>query len=74
LDEIAINVNTGETIVKIDPGYFRPTEVDNLLGDATKARNKLGWWPRTNIDGLIAEMVNADLNDAKLELKINNKN
>jgi GDPmannose 4,6-dehydratase len=51
----------GDIIVRIDPRYFRPTEVDTLLGDPTKAREKLGWTATTPIEQLIAEMVEADL-------------
>jgi len=55
----------GETIIRIDPGYFRPTEVDSLLGDATKAREKLGWTPEIPFRQLVTEMVQEDLNTAK---------
>jgi GDPmannose 4,6-dehydratase len=51
--------------VRVDPRYFRPTEVETLLGDATKARTKLGWRPRTTFRELVAEMASADLNDAR---------
>ena len=58
---------SGNCIVKIDPNYFRPTEVDSLLGDATKARQKLGWKPKTTFSGLVSEMVKADLKAAELD-------
>jgi GDPmannose 4,6-dehydratase len=51
----------GHCIVAIDPRYHRPSEVDSLLGDATKARERLGWIPRTPLDQLVAEMMRADL-------------
>ncbi|MBI5009686.1 MAG: GDP-mannose 4,6-dehydratase, partial [Bacteroidia bacterium] len=48
-------------IIKVDPGYYRPTEVDILHGDPTKAKEKLGWIPQYDLDGLIGEMVDSDL-------------
>lgn len=51
----------GQEVVKIDPRYFRPTEVDLLIGDATKAQQKLGWEPKYTLKGMVAEMVEADL-------------
>jgi len=56
--------NTGEVVVRIDPRYFRPAEVETLLGDPTKARYKLGWTPTTTLEGLVAEMVAADKEEA----------
>jgi GDPmannose 4,6-dehydratase len=56
---------TGKCVVAVDPRYFRPTEVDSLLGDATKARQKLGWVPRITFDQMVREMVESDLHDAK---------
>ncbi len=55
----------GRCIVKVDPRYFRPTEVDTLLGDASKARKKLGWAPRVDFRQLVAEMVREDLKSAE---------
>jgi GDPmannose 4,6-dehydratase len=66
-NEEGFNSKTGERIVAIDPRYFRPAEVDNLLGDATKAREILGWTPRTTFAELVAEMVREELKIAKLE-------
>lgn len=57
--------STGKCIVKIDPFYFRPTEVDTLLGDPSKAHKKLGWKPKTPFKELISEMVQEDLKVAK---------
>lgn len=54
-----------KVIIRVDPRYFRPTEVDSLLGDSTKARKKLGWTPRTSFEDLVAEMVREDLKAAE---------
>ena len=54
-------VQKGKKIVEVDPKYFRPTEVDLLIGDATKARKKLGWAPKYDLPALVKEMVHADL-------------
>ena len=55
----------GDVVVKVDPRYFRPTEVETLLGDPTKAKEKLGWVPRTTLKELVTEMVRADFTSAK---------
>jgi len=59
--EIGIDASTGQDLVKVDRRYFRPTEVDTLLGDASKARRELGWEPETSFADLVAEMVKSDL-------------
>ena len=59
--EKGMNKATGKVIVEIDPKYFRPAEVDLLVGDATKAKEKLGWVPKRNVEQLCKEMVAADL-------------
>ncbi|EON17248.1 GDP-mannose 4,6-dehydratase [Cupriavidus sp. GA3-3] len=59
-EEYASHVAPGSTIVRVDPRYFRPAEVETLLGDATKAREKLGWTPETSFAELVAEMAQAD--------------
>ncbi|PXF58983.1 MAG: GDP-mannose 4,6-dehydratase [Deltaproteobacteria bacterium] len=64
-DETGKDSETGEGLVKIDPGYFRPTEVDFLLGDPTKARSKLGWEPTVSFDELVKMMVREDLKEAE---------
>jgi GDPmannose 4,6-dehydratase len=61
-DEIGIDINTGKTVVKIDPKYMRPTEVDSLLGDSTKARLELGWIPKYSFNDLVEEMCQAEKN------------
>ena len=60
-EEKGIDKATGQVIVAVDPQYFRPTEVDLLLGNPTKAKEKLGWKPRTSFDELVKMMVQADL-------------
>jgi GDPmannose 4,6-dehydratase len=64
IDEKAVDPN-GKTIVAIDPRYFRPTEVETLLGDPSKAKRELGWTPRTTFDELVREMVESDLKSAE---------
>ena len=65
VNETGVDINTGKTIVRVDSRYFRPTEVETLLGDSTKAREKLGWTPKFSFEELVKEMVTCDLNDAK---------
>jgi GDPmannose 4,6-dehydratase len=61
VEEKGVDRSSGEVLVEIDPRYFRPTEVDRLLGDASKARARLGWQHKTSFDDLVKEMVAADL-------------
>lgn len=61
VNERGINKANGKTIVRVDPKYFRPTEVDLLVGDASRARNELGWNPTFTVDELIKDMVQSDL-------------
>jgi GDPmannose 4,6-dehydratase len=61
VDEKGLDVRSGRVLVEVDPRYFRPTEVDLLLGDPSKARQKLGWKHRTSFEDLVREMVEADL-------------
>lgn len=68
INEVGINTKTDEILVRIDPRYFRPTEVDLLIGDATKARKQLNWKPTVSFDELVAIMVENDLNEAKKTL------
>ena len=65
--EEGFDAKTGARIVAIDPRYFRPSEVDTLLGDATRAREKMGWKPRTSFDELVAEMVREEREIARVE-------
>ena len=55
------HVKPGDTIVRVDPRYFRPTEVETLLGNPAKAKEKLGWEPRTSFEDMVAEMAREDL-------------
>lgn len=68
LDEKGFDAR-GRCIVSVDPSNFRPTDVNNLLGDASKARQKLGWTPKTNFADLVAEMMAHDMEIARLESK-----
>lgn len=65
VDEVGILTGTDKTVVRVDPRYFRPTEVETLLGDASKARNLLGWCPSTSFTDLVKEMVHEDLQQAE---------
>ena len=67
VDEVGIERRSGRELVRVDPRYFRPTEVDLLLGDPSKARERLGWGHRTSFPDLVQEMVAADLIQVKQE-------
>src|ERR1700692_4948615 len=73
VDETGVDSKSGKTVVRIDPIYFRPTEVDELIGDASKAHRKLGWKPKTTFAQLVQEMVAGDLAIARREVA-NGKN
>jgi GDPmannose 4,6-dehydratase len=64
-DEIGLDMRSGRVVVRVDPRYFRPTEADTLLGDASKARRVLGWTPTVSFEELVAEMVAADVELAR---------
>jgi GDPmannose 4,6-dehydratase len=70
LDEHAIDKATGRTLVRVDPRYFRPAEVDTLLGDASKARRELGWRTEIGFEQLVREMVDSDLKLAERDALI----
>lgn len=61
VDEVGVDKNSGVVRVKVNPKYFRPAEVDLLLGDSTKAREMLGWKPKCNFDELVKDMMTADI-------------
>jgi len=65
IDEIGIDTRSQKVVVRVDPRYFRPTEVDTLLGDASKAHRVLGWKPELTFAQLVAEMVNEDMDHAE---------
>jgi len=65
--EVGVDKATGRELVAVDPQYYRPTEVETLLGDPTKAHEKLGWKPKVGLEDLVKEMVAADLETAKKE-------
>jgi len=67
LDEKGLDATTGRVLIEIDPRYFRPTEVDFLLGDASKAREKLGWQPQCSLEELVDAMMENDLAEARRE-------
>jgi GDPmannose 4,6-dehydratase len=72
-DERGVDPVSGRTLVAIDPRYFRPAEVDTLLGDPSKARRRLGWEPRIGFEELVREMVAADLKEAERDLMVRDK-
>jgi len=72
-EEKGFDRRSGKVLVEIDPRYFRPTDIDLLLGDPTKARSKLGWRHRVGFDELVREMVDADLAGMRLEQKRHNR-
>lgn len=65
VDEVGIDAKSGKTVVRIDPAYFRPTEVDLLVGDASKAREMLGWKPKRTFAQIVREMMASDLAEAR---------
>ncbi len=67
INEIGRRADTGEIVVRVDPRYFRPTEVEELLGDSSKARKKLNWEPKISIEELISEMIDEDSKESKKE-------
>jgi len=72
LEEVGIDSQTGKTIVAVDAKYYRPAEVESLLGDSSKAREELGWVPRISFEELVQEMIVSDLEKEEIN-KINSK-
>ena len=70
VEEVGVDIKTGRKVVQVDPRYFRPAEVDTLLGDPTKARQKLGWTAEVSFAELVAEMVGSDLRLARRDAMV----
>ena len=66
INEIGRREDTGEIVIKVDPRYYRPTEVDELLGDSSKAKKIIGWEPKITLEEMVSEMI---INDKKIALK-----
>ena len=73
VEEIGRRSDNNQIVIRIDPRYYRPTEVDSLLGDSTKAHKKLGWKPCTTLEELVAEMIDKDLEEAQKEAYLKSK-
>ncbi len=73
IDEVGKRADTGNIVIRIDQRYFRPTEVEELLGDSTKAKKKLNWYPKISLEELINEMVDEDLKKAQKESLLRKK-
>jgi GDPmannose 4,6-dehydratase len=73
VEEVGIEEKSGKVIVRIDPRYFRPTEVETLLGDPSKAKEKLGWEPKISFAQLVQEMVSEDLKIAERDQIVRQK-
>ena len=73
VDEKGVDKATGRVIIEVDPRYFRPTEVDLLLGDSSKARKELGWQPKYDLSALVKEMVEEDMKEAQKEKFLKNE-
>jgi GDPmannose 4,6-dehydratase len=70
IDEVGVDQRSQQVMVRVDPRYFRPTEVDTLLGDSSKARALLGWQAEVTFEQLVTEMVAADLEHARRDALI----
>ena len=72
INEIGRRADNNKIVIRVDPRYFRPTEVDSLLGDSSSAKDILGWQPETSLDELINEMIQSDLKEIKKEISLKN--
>jgi GDPmannose 4,6-dehydratase len=73
LEEVGRRADTDAVVVRIDPRYFRPAEVETLLGDPSRAHLRLGWQPTTTLEELVAEMIETDREEAKKEAYLRRK-
>ena len=73
LEEVGVRSDTGEIVVRIDPRYFRPAEVETLLGDPSLAREKLGWTPTTTLEEMVCEMIDHDQEEARKDAYLKGK-
>ena len=73
IDEIGLRADTKEVVIKVDPRYFRLTEVQTLLGDPSKAKEKLGWQPQTTLEEMVTEMIKFDTEEAEKEIILKEK-
>ena len=73
INEVGIRADNKQIVIRIDPRYFRPTEVEKLLGDASKANKELGWQPKMSLEDIICEMISNDHIEAKKELLLKEK-
>ena len=70
VDEVGVDIKSGKVLITVDPRYFRPTEVDALLGDSSKARRILGWEPKVSFNELVQMMVQEDIKLAELDVMV----
>tara|TARA_A100001035_G_scaffold233137_1_gene195722 strand:- start:1144 stop:2001 length:858 start_codon:yes stop_codon:yes gene_type:complete len=73
INEVGIRADNDQIVIRVDPKYFRPTEVDQLLGDYKKAQEKLGWTPKTNLEEIAREMITFDKEEAKRDALLKEK-
>jgi GDPmannose 4,6-dehydratase len=71
--EQGVDARSGKVLVEVDPRYFRPTDVELLIGDPAKARAKLGWKHKVSLDELVTEMAKADLEELRRSMKLSSK-
>ena len=72
-EEVGKRADNNEVVIKIDPRYFRPAEVDQLMGDSLKAKKKLGWIPKITLEEMIEEMIENDIKESQKKVILENK-